>query len=145
MEPQTNATEQPNAIDAASAPDESATSSLIGDYVVVNFVLAGICLLGTALILIALVYGVFYSGDQGRELVEGLLGCAILGAPAGLGLVVYLLAGFGLLRRKKWGFAFHVVGAVLAALTCVGAIYTAVALIHAFRPGFSTVFLERPS
>lgn len=126
-------------------PEEERASPLITVYATVDFVLAGVCLLWALILASVLVYGVFFSGDTGRELAEGVVGCIVLGSPSLLGIPVFLLAGLGLVRRRTWGYVLHIIGAVLAALTCVGIIYTVFALIHAFRPEFSTAFFDRGS
>jgi hypothetical protein len=117
----------------------------IGVFAVLNFILAGFCLLGLVTMAFGLVYGVFLSGDQGEELWAGVLGCLMIMLPAALGLVVYTLAGIGLLKRKSWGFVCHVIGAALAVLSCIGVVYTVIALIFAFRRDFKDEFFALPS
>ena len=57
-----------------------------------------------------------------------------------LGLVVFVIAGSGLLRRRIWGYYAHIVGAMLLAPTCLGMIYTVFAIVHAVRPEFRQAF-----
>jgi hypothetical protein len=87
-------------------------------------------------------FGVYFSGDTGQELAMGLLGLLLLGLPGLFGAIVYLPAGLGLLFRRAWGYYFHLAGAVLAALTCVGVIYTIPALLFALRPEFTMAFFR---
>jgi hypothetical protein len=107
-----------------------------------NFVLAGLCGLGVLGVLTVLVYGIFFSGDQGEELAMGVIGCVFVALIAFTGFLIYLMAGIGMARRRPWGYYLHCIGAVLAGLTLVGGIYTVFALMYAFRPEFSGVFLE---
>ena len=107
---------------------------------IINFILAGICALWLVSIIAILVYGIGFSGDEGSELAKGILGGAVLTIPGFVGLPVHLLAGLGLLRHRGWGYYCHCAGAVLAAFTCVGLIYTVVAFVFALRPEFSAVF-----
>lgn len=122
-------------------PTDSQNSSTIAIFVVLNFALAGLCLLWTVLLAIVLVYGIFFSGDQGGELAAGIAGSVLLALPGVMGSFVYLLAGIGLTRRRSWGYYFHCGGAVLAAFSCVGILYTVLALVFATRPEFSGGFL----
>ena len=115
-------------------------SSTIAVFVALNFVLGGLCLLWLLLFLCVLIYGVFYSGDKGEELFAGVMGSVILGFPGLIGVIVYMIAGLGLLKRWKLGYYLHLVGAVLAAFSCIGLIYTIFAFIYAFRPGFFEEF-----
>lgn len=115
-------------------------SGMITVYAALNLVWAGICLIWVGMIGAVLVFGIFFSGDPADEMAAGVLGSLILGAPGLLGLVVFLLAGIGLLRRTNWGYYAHITGAVLAVFSCVGLIYTPFALIHALQPGFRRAF-----
>jgi hypothetical protein len=117
--------------------DLQRTAPLITVFAILNFVLAGVCTLWLLFIATALIYGIGFSGDEGQELVYGVLGCVAAAAPGLLGLVVYFVAGFGLLHRKAWGYYFHLAGAGFAALSCIGIIYTVFAIVFALRPGFS--------
>jgi len=105
-----------------------------------NFVFAGICFLWSALNTSALIYGIFYSGDTEEKVKRGAIGLAILAFPGVMGVIVYSVAGLGLLKRWKLGYYVHLVGAVLAAFSCIGLIYTIFAFIYAFRPGFFEEF-----
>jgi hypothetical protein len=121
-------------------PQPPQNAAQISAFAGLNFAFAAICLLGVLGMGGVLIYGIFYSGDEGSELAAGVFGSLIVASPAALGVVVYSLAGFGLLRRRTWGYYAHLAGAVLAALTCVGAIYTIVALIFSTRSEFSSAF-----
>jgi hypothetical protein len=116
----------------------------IATFATVNFILACLCALSLMLVSVVLVYGIGFSGDQGEDLAAGIGGCALLAAPNVLGLVVYLMAGLGLLHRRVWGYCFHCVGVVLTAFTCLGLIWTIPALIFALRPEFSDAFFHAP-
>jgi hypothetical protein len=133
---------QSNAKGWVMRDDSRSAEHSIALFSTLNFVLAGLCALWLVLMLAAVVYGIGFSGDQGKELATGILGSVILATPGLVGLPVYLFAGLGLLRHKAWGFCFHCTGAVLAAFTCVGVIYTVLAFVFAFRPEFSAVFFH---
>ncbi len=105
-----------------------------------NFVFAGICFLWSALNISALIYGIFYSGDTEEKVKRGAIGLAILALPGLMGMIVYFVAGLGLLKRWKLGYYFHLVGAVFAGFSCIGIIYTVFAFLYAFRPEFSREF-----
>jgi hypothetical protein len=79
------------------------SDAMIHTFVIVNFLLGGVCLLWCAMIAVGMTYGLYFSGDTGTEPHHGLIGLAILGSPSLVGLVVYPLAGFGLWRRRNWG------------------------------------------
>jgi hypothetical protein len=105
-----------------------------------NFVLAGLCFLGFAAMIAVLVYGIVYSGDQGSDLVAGVIGCSFLASLGLIGFGVYLTAGIGLVRHRTWGYYFHCAGAVLAVFSCIGIVYTVLALVFALQPDFSAAF-----
>ncbi|MFN0018497.1 MAG: hypothetical protein ACKVP0_09575 [Pirellulaceae bacterium] len=112
----------------------------IQTFAVLNFILAAFCLMWLMFLLAILVFGVTLSGDQGEELLHGALGCFVLASPALAGLPLYLAAGFGLKRRTVWGFFCHCGGALLAALSCIGMIYTVIALVGALQRDFYAAF-----
>ncbi len=114
--------------------------SAITAFTVINFAFAGIALMGLAMILLALVYGVFFSGDEGEELMAGVFGSVFIGFFLLAGIVVYLGAGIGLAKRRRWGYYLHIAGAVMAVMYCCGVVYTVVALIFALKPEFKDEF-----
>lgn len=114
-------------------------------FAILNFVFAGLCAIAVLFAGLVLFYGIFFSGDKGDELAAGVLGTMCIGFFPLLGAVVYSLAGFGLLKQKPLGYYLHIAGAVLAIFTCLGIIYTVFALMAAFRPEFSAVFLKPAS
>jgi hypothetical protein len=124
----------------AMRSDFQRATPAIAVFASVNFVLAGLCLLWILVLVAVIVYGIGFSGDRGAELVEGVVGAAFLAVPGIIGLGVYLVAGIGLVRRRPWGYYFHLAGAVMAALSCLGVIYTVLALVFALRPEFSAAF-----
>jgi hypothetical protein len=90
-----------------------------------------------------LVFGVLYSDDQGKDLADGIVGCIVLGLPMLAGVVVYFIAGLGLSKRRSWGYYFHLAGAVLTALSCLGIVYTVLAFVFALKPEFQEAFFPR--
>lgn len=117
-------------------PLPPADSITVTIFAVLNCVLALLALVWTGFIGLALIYGIFYSGDQGAELAAGVLGSLFIGSPGAIGLIVYTVAGIGLLKRRSWGYYCHLAGAALAALSCVGVVYTIVAIVFAMQPEF---------
>ncbi len=113
-----------------------ADSPAVTVFAAINLVLATISLFWAGLIGCALVYGIFYSGDEGAELAAGVVGAMLVGSPAVIGVFVYFVASVGLFRRRPWGYYFHLAGAVLAAVTCIGAIYTIFAILFAIQSNF---------
>ena len=103
---------------------------------IVNFVLAALAGIVILLLGVILVYGVVYSGDSRQEIAKGVVGSIVLAVPVVFACCVYTLAGFGLLRRRSWGYYLHIVGAVLAIFTCLGAVWTVVGLRVALRDDF---------
>jgi hypothetical protein len=124
--------------------DSRADSQAITVFAVLNFALAGLSALWLLFWIGILVYGIGFSGDEGKELAAGVIGTAVLGLPGLAGLFVYVLAGFGLLRRAAWGYYLHFIGAALAALTCIGLIYTVLAIVVATQPDFRQAFFPPP-
>jgi hypothetical protein len=124
-----------------SAPPP-ADSPAVTVFAVINLVLAFSALLWAGIIGCVLVYGIFFSGDVGEELAAGVLGSLFVGSPGAIGLVVYSVASLGLFRRRPWGYYFHLAGAALALLTCIGAVYTIVAVIFAVQPEFKNSCLR---
>jgi hypothetical protein len=120
-----------------------ATTPAITVFAALNFVLAGLCAVWLLLVGAILVYGIGFSGDRGKELATGIAGCVLFALPGLLALVIYLPAGFGLLRRRNWGYYLHCAGAVLAAFTCIGLVYAVPAFLFALQPEFSTPFFRR--
>ena len=117
-----------------------ADSAAVTVFAAINLVLAFGALAWTGFIACAMVYGIYYSGDEGDELVAGVVGSMCLGLPGVIGLVLFPVASLGLFRRRPWGYFFHIVGAALAALSCVGIVYTVIALIFAARTDFRNSF-----
>jgi hypothetical protein len=109
-------------------------------FTVIDFVLAGVSALFASIFLFGLFYGVFLSGDRGGELAAGIFGSLVIIVPCVIGCGIYLVAGIGLLKRRNYGYYFHIVGSILAAFSCIGIIYTVVALIFAFKPEFRNEF-----
>ncbi|HPR62966.1 MAG TPA: hypothetical protein PK014_01995 [Thermoanaerobaculia bacterium] len=112
-------------------------------FAVFNLVFAGLSLLWLLVVAMAVAYGIFMSGDPKSEIFAGVMGSVILLIPSLAALIVYFLAGLGLIRRKAYGFYFHIAGAILAIFTCVGILYTIPAMGFALQPSFKDLFLRR--
>ena len=104
--------------------------------VAVNFLLAGVCIVGVLLLGAVLAYGVFWSGDSGSELASGVLGTLLLATPTAAAGGIYMAAAVGLQRRARWGYTLHMVGAAMAALTCCGLVWTAAGIGMALGEDF---------
>ena len=115
----------------------------IATLVTLNLLWAGFCALWTLGLALVLLYGIFLSDDQGEDFVGGVLGCTVLAVPGIVGLAVYSAAGIGLWMRRPWGYYLHWAGAILAALTCLGTIYTGFAIRIALRPEFAAAFFPQ--
>lgn len=120
---------------------EQSESPAITVFTVINFVFAGFAVLSLVLIGLVLIYGIFFSGDEGEELMAGVFGSVFIAFFLAVGTGVYLTAGIGLAKRKRWGYYVHIAGAILAAPSCLGVPYTVAALIFAFRPEFKDAFV----
>jgi hypothetical protein len=121
------------------------SNTSVGVFAAVNFVFGSIFLFFILFMLLGLIYGVFFSGDPKEQIIEGVVGCIIIIVPSLAGLVIYGLAGYGLIKKTTWGYYLHVTGAVLAIFSCVGIIYSVIALVFAFREDFKSVFFENPN
>ena len=110
--------------------------SQVRTFAILNFVMAGFCLLIVGGLATILFYGIYHSGDPPEEIFAGVLGTTVLGLPALLGLAVHTAAGIGLSRRKPWAWGVHIAGAGLAVFTCLGIIYSVFAFVAAFQPQF---------
>jgi len=81
-------------------------------------------------------FGALFSGDPlGDRVGGGIMGALIAMfflAAAG----VHGAACAGLLKRRRWGFYAHVVGALMEICSCWGTTYTVVAIIFALQDDF---------
>jgi hypothetical protein len=115
-------------------------SGLVPLFVVLNFCFATLGLLGFLFFGGILIFGVFFSGDEGEDVVAGVIGCLFFMMIFIVVSLLYTIAAIGLLRRAVWGYYFHLVGAALAALSCLGMAYTIPAIICALRADFQSDF-----
>jgi hypothetical protein len=109
-------------------------------FITLNFTLAGLSVLWLAFWACVLVFGVLTSGDPPEEVRDGVIGSIFLAAPALIGVILYTLAGFGMIKRSRWAYYVHLVGACLAGLSCIGLAYTIPAIMIAQRPSFRAEF-----
>lgn len=112
-------------------------------FIAINFVLGGIGALWSLFFLLVMIFGVIFSGDPPEEIMYGIIGSLMLGLPGVVACVVYLAAGVGMVKRRRWAYYLHLAGACIAALTCLGLAYTVPAMIMAQRPTFRAEFFPQ--
>ena len=109
-------------------------------FIALNFTLAGLSVLWLAFWGCVLVFGIMMSNDPPDEVMAGVLGSVILAAPALIGVFLYSFAGYGMVKRRRWAYYVHLVGACVAGLSCLGLAYTIPAVMIAQRPRFRAEF-----
>lgn len=111
-------------------------------FAICNFVLGGGCGLLLLLMVATAAFGFIGSGDPLEDIVAGVVGALFLGGIFALGATLYLVAAVGLLKRAKWGYYAHLAAAVATAASCVGVVYTVVALVICLQDSFKQHFFE---
>ncbi|TET22608.1 MAG: hypothetical protein E3J78_02925 [Candidatus Cloacimonadota bacterium] len=109
-------------------------------FAISDLAIAALHALGLLFMVIALVYGIFFSGDAEEEVFMGVLGSIIIIVPLLAGLVVYGSAGFGLIKRKSWGYYMHIAASVLAFFSVLLIAYAVVSFVFVFKPEFRQEF-----
>jgi hypothetical protein len=109
-------------------------------FIALNFTLAGLAAAWVGLCLCILFFGILMSGDPPDEKRDGVIGTIILGAPVFIAGIMYAVAGVGMIKRRRWAYYLHLVGACAAGLSCIGLAYTIPALMMAQRPTFRAEF-----
>jgi hypothetical protein len=109
-------------------------------FIALNFTLAGLSVLWLAFWACVLVFGVMMSNDPPEEVMYGVLGSVMLASPALIGVFLYTFAGYGMVKRRRWAYYVHLVGACVAGLSCIGLAYTIPAIMIAQRPSFRGEF-----
>lgn len=117
-----------------------ASRTSIQVFAVANFVLAALAGLCALFWIGILIFGVYFSGDTGEELVAGVIGTGFFLVIAVIYGLLTLAAGIGLLKRVRWGYYFHLVAAAITALSCIGVPYTVAAILFAAKPEFREGF-----
>ena len=107
-----------------------------------NLVLGGVCLLLLLLMLATAAFGFSYSGDPPEDIVAGVIGTLFLGGLFAFGAALYLIAAVGLFKGAKWGYYAHLAAAAATALSCVGIVYTVVALLICTQGDFKQHFFD---
>ena len=113
--------------------------SSIPVFIAMNFTLAGIAVIWVAFWVCIMIFGMM-SGDPPDEVAAGVLGSIVLASPALLGAIVFAAAGYGMVKRRRWAYYVHIVGACIAGLSCIGLAYTIPAIMMAQRPSFRAEF-----
>jgi hypothetical protein len=106
----------------------------------INLFLAAQILLLLLLFMGAMIFGIFFSGDPPDEILKGILGFIVFFAVFGVYLAVYLVAGIGLLKLKKWGYYAMFVAAIMSSCSCVGLAYTVLAFVFGLKDDFKAQF-----
>ena len=109
-------------------------------FIALNVTLAGLSVLWLAFWACVLVFGIMMSNDPPDEVMSGVIGSVILAAPALIGVFLYSFAGYGMVKRRRWAYYVHLVGACVAGLSCLGLAYTIPAIMIAQRPNFRAEF-----
>ncbi len=60
--------------------------------------------------------------------------------PIMIAFITFICAGIGLVKRKPWGFYFHLVASGMVALTIIFLPYTILSFIFSFKPSFRGQF-----
>src|SRR5687768_6173007 len=119
---------------------QQARDSSVPAFIALNFALAVLAVMWMAVWGWRVVHATMLGGDPPDEVPNVVHGCIILITPAVVAAPLYAFAGFGLLKRRPWGYYVHLVGACAAGLSCVGLAYTIPALITSQRPAFRAEF-----
>jgi len=108
--------------------------------VTLNIVVGAVCLCGLGLLGLFLSFGVWHdvSTASTDDTIFGVIGVGFLAVPFLLCAPTCFLAAMGLKRRTSWGYGFHIAGSILAAFTCIGALYTLIGLGLALDSDFRT-------
>jgi hypothetical protein len=109
-------------------------------FIALNFTLAGLAAAWVALCVCVLLFGILMSGDPPDEKRDGVIGTIILGAPVFVAGILYAVAGVGMIKRRRWAYYLHLVGACAAGLSCIGLGYTIPAIMIAQRATFRAEF-----
>ena len=114
--------------------------SSIPVFVALNFVLGAVTAGVAALLGIACYVDVTNPSLTATEWEEMVAGVTMVGVPCLMAGIIFVGAAIGLLRRSPLGYCLHLMGAGIAALSCVGVVYTIFAIRFAARESVRDVF-----
>jgi hypothetical protein len=123
-------------------PAPSTARRVVLGFAAADLMLASLVLLFELAMLVAAVIGIDrLSGNlpSPGSTPEDLLAAAMIVGMFALylpALITLSAGGVGLIRRKPWGYYYHIAGAVLVAVSCFGIVYTVPALLVAIQPWF---------
>ena len=108
-----------------------------------DFAIAALAAIWALAFLALLLWGTLFAEVPREDVSVGVAGSVLLVAIGLLASGVFAAAGFGLLRRRQWGYYTHLVAVALVALTCWGIPYSVAAILFAARPEFRAPFFRR--
>ena len=114
-------------------------------FAALNFVFGGLAACLAIFVALFVYEDVTTPGLSFTEREEAVIAGIMIGAPSFVSAVIFATAGVGLLRRSTWGYTTHLMGAGIAALSCLGAIYSAFAIRFAARESFRNEFFAPPA
>ncbi|MEO7508366.1 MAG: hypothetical protein ABIZ95_14065 [Pyrinomonadaceae bacterium] len=112
-------------------------NSMVTIFAVFNLIFSLFALGGIGFWLLVVMTSVFQNDPKVGDIA---VGSAFFIIPNIVAFILFLPAAIGLMKRKNWGYYFHLCAAVLAGFSCVGLLYTIPALYFAFQPGFKRDF-----
>lgn len=112
-------------------------NSMVTIFAVFNLIFSLFALAGIGFWLLVVMTSVFQNDPKVGDIA---VGSAFFIIPNIVAFILFLPAAIGLMKRKNWGYYFHLTAAVLAGFSCIGLLYTVPALIMAFRPDFKSDF-----
>jgi hypothetical protein len=124
----------------AEDDDPGIRNSKVTVFAVFNLVFALLALGGIGFWMLVAFTSVFQGDPKVGDIV---VGSTMFIVPNVVYFLLFLPAAIGLMRRKSWGYYFHLTAAIFAAFSCVGLLYTVPALIFAFQPDFKSDFPGR--
>lgn len=104
---------------------------------ILNFFIAILSLLALVVSGMIMFYGIFYSGDSIDviAMVSAFI-LVLMILPSAFAMILFLLAGIGLMMRRTWGYYVHIIAAIGIGLTIIGLVYTIPVLFYSLKPEF---------
>lgn len=99
-------------------------NSVVDIFATLDFVMSGLAFLGVLIITTVITYGIFYSGDKKETILATVGFLLIYGIIGAISFIGFLIAGIGLLQRKKWGYYLHIIASALQFYTYTGFVFS---------------------